>query len=309
MSHLQASVGAYGANRRADVRIVQRLLVAHHVSPGPIDGLCGRLTMGAILHFQRSFMARPDGRVDPNGPTLRHLNGLMHPAVASGSSSSPTAARPQAMAARPQANSPPRPSAAPNRSSPRPVPAPVAPAVVGANYKQRLPLPERGTINVGLQSPSNREMQRLLGEPRNSYGQDCRSPTNERIKAVLDSVQFGSTLVHGIRPAVASLRHVIADIQREQPDLYRHLGSAGMMCCRHQRGSNTAVSNHSWGTAIDVAIDGVAEPWGERDVWLGLSLISPIFNRHGWYWGAGYRRSTDCHHFECGSALLSTFSI
>lgn len=302
MHHLQASVGAYGGNRRADVRTVQRLLLAHGVSPGPIDGLCGRLTMGAILHFQRGFMTRPDGRVDPDGPTLRHLNATAAPHGAGHySAPHPSAPRPSA---------PPRASAARRpMPSPTPPPAPAASAVVGANYRQRLPLPGRGTINVGLQSPSNREMQQLLGAPRNGYDQECRPPTNERIKAATVSAQFGHTLVHGIRPAVASLRGIIADIQREQPDLYRHLGSAGMMCCRHQRGSSVAVSNHSWGTAIDVAIDGVAEPWGERDVYLGLSLISPIFNRHGWYWGAGYRRSTDCHHFECGSALLATFSI
>ena len=120
-------------------------------------------------------------------------------------------------------------------------------------------------------------------------------------------MQFGITRFTGIALAVESLRAVFADIQREQPDLVPHLGSAGMMCFRFQRGHS--ITNHSWGTAIDVAIDGQAEPFGERDVYLGLALIGPIFNRHGWYWGAGYRRVTDCHHFECGSALFATFNL
>ena len=176
-------------------------------------------------------------------------------------------------------------------------------------YREKLPLPPHDAINVGLHSPGNAEMIRRFGEPRQSYGSDCRPPTNERLKAALTSMQFGITRVTGIAPAVESLRAVFADIQREQPDLVPHLGSAGMMCCRFQRGSNHSITNHSWGTAIDVAIDGQAEPFGERDVYLGLALIGPIFNRHGWYWGAGYRRVTDCHHFECGSALLATFNL
>ena len=135
-------------------------------------------------------------------------------------------------------------------------------------YREKLPLPPHDAINVGLHSPGNAEMIRRFGEPRQSYGSDCRPPTNERLKAALTSMQFGITRVTGIASAVESLRAVFANIQREQPDLVPHLGSAGMMCCRFQRGSNHSTTNHSWGTAIDVAIDGQAEPFGERDVYL-----------------------------------------
>ena len=91
MSELSASVGLAGVNRHLDVATVQRLLVGQHVPTGPVDGRCGRLTIGAIVNYQRRFMHEPDGRVDVRGPTWRRLN---HDAVAGAPSSNTHAAGP-----------------------------------------------------------------------------------------------------------------------------------------------------------------------------------------------------------------------
>jgi len=63
------------------------------------------------------------------------------------------------------------------------------------------------------------------------------------------------------------------------------------------RGSNSAISNHSWGTAIDLKINGVLDRVGNNKVQLGLTLIAPIFHKYGWYWGAGFSKE-DGMHFE-----------
>lgn len=80
------SVGIGGTNRPADIRVVQQAINANLRSLTPlrplvVDGSLGRvpatsLTVGAIMEFQRRVirMAMPDGRVDPNGGTLRQLN-------------------------------------------------------------------------------------------------------------------------------------------------------------------------------------------------------------------------------------------
>ena len=81
------------------------------------------------------------------------------------------------------------------------------------------------------------------------------------------------------------------------------LGSAGMLCCRFVRGSTTSISNHSWGTAIDLTINGVLDKRGNGQVQYGLALIAPIFNQHGWYWGAGFA-TEDGMHFEISQDLL-----
>jgi len=74
------SVGRNGVNRWEDVRTVQILInlnMEKLASPGPLaeNGLIGSRTIGAVEGFQRRVvgLANPDGRVDPNGRTLRGL--------------------------------------------------------------------------------------------------------------------------------------------------------------------------------------------------------------------------------------------
>ena len=73
---LSASVGQGGKNDPADVRVVQTLLAAHGIDPGPVDGKAGSGTVDAIKAFQKRFATWPDGRVDPGGRTFRELNKL-----------------------------------------------------------------------------------------------------------------------------------------------------------------------------------------------------------------------------------------
>lgn len=72
---ISASVGAGGTNSPRDVRLVQDLLNRNTGGRLAVDGVCGPLTTDAIRGFQKGFLARPDGRVDPSGLTWRHLSG------------------------------------------------------------------------------------------------------------------------------------------------------------------------------------------------------------------------------------------
>ncbi len=72
---IKGSVGANGKNGRADTRKVQKLLNA--IFPSTllsVDGDCGSKTVKRIERFQRRFTTKPDGRVDPDGRTLKKLN-------------------------------------------------------------------------------------------------------------------------------------------------------------------------------------------------------------------------------------------
>jgi peptidoglycan hydrolase-like protein with peptidoglycan-binding domain len=65
---ISGSVGRAGRNKPEDVKFVQRALGLNE------DGKCGPQTIGAIERFQKSLgQAKPDGRIDPGGPTLRAL--------------------------------------------------------------------------------------------------------------------------------------------------------------------------------------------------------------------------------------------
>jgi hypothetical protein len=167
-----------------------------------------------------------------------------------------------------------------------------------------IPIPRN--INVGLRSAGNRFMLANFGNPRSSYNTDCQPVTHPKLKRMMVTRSVGPFRVTGYLPAVESLARVMADIKAEQPEIYALLGSAGMLCARFVRGSRTAISNHSWGTAIDLTIAGSLDAPGNGRVQRALALIAPIFNRHGWFWGATFGRE-DAMHFECGQALLTSF--
>jgi hypothetical protein len=109
----------------------------------------------------------------------------------------------------------------------------------------------------------------------------------------------GPFSVTGLAPAIDSLKEVLRDIQQEEPEVFAGLGTEGMFCARLVRGSRSSISNHSWGTAIDLTLNGVLDPRGDRGrkVQVGTARIAPIFNRHRWFWGAGFPVE-DSMHFE-----------
>jgi peptidoglycan hydrolase-like protein with peptidoglycan-binding domain len=70
---IYAAVGPGCGNQPRDVRIVQDLLNRGASAGLAVDGAFGSKTAAAIVDFQRGFLSRPDGRVDPDGVTLRRL--------------------------------------------------------------------------------------------------------------------------------------------------------------------------------------------------------------------------------------------
>lgn len=173
------------------------------------------------------------------------------------------------------------------------------------------PLPlsheDRRTLNGGLHAARNATMLARIGNPRPSYGTDCAPVEDPLIRSLIVTEDVGPFRATGLAPAVAGLRAILSDIQREFPDIQAALGSAGMLCCRLVRGSATAISNHSWGTAIDLTIDGVLDVRGDGRAQAGLVAIHPIFNRHGFFWGAAFRIE-DAMHFEASEELIERWS-
>lgn len=84
-AEITAAVGREGINRHHDGRIVQQLINEHRppeIARLTVDGIVGPRTVAAIVACQTDFlrMPRPDGRIDPDGPTLRAVNGMTAPA-------------------------------------------------------------------------------------------------------------------------------------------------------------------------------------------------------------------------------------
>ena len=290
---ISASVGLGGINRRRDVLTIQRLLGQADVSPGPIDGLCGRRTIGAIERFQHGVVRRPDGRVDVNGPTLRQLgvSGRAAPASATRSVSRTGA----------QVNHTPEHAGLSERQAQNVRPAQQRqlsdqhPITFWTRHTV-LPSPD---VNLGLTSPTSAQLTALLGDP-----------TAARVTSNTATESVGPFRATGLKPALASLRSVFSQVHNQLPDLYALLSSLGMRAVRKTRGGST-YSTHSWGIAIDLRIALQTPHLGTTFSLRGLDALSPYFNRAGWYWGGGYRNVSrkDPMHFECGLALVRSFGL
>lgn len=312
MVSITASVGLGGENRRGDVIVVQQLLKQADSPPGSIDGRCGRKTIHAIEQFQTHFLPTPDGRVDVDGPTLKHLQ-VRHgrPAPhAAGHTGAPFAggglvAPGRDHAAPPSANPPAHAigGAKPQPPAPSPKPAAVSKPPQHASspndfWRGVTPLPAV-SVNDGLVSPTSPQMMSILGDPH-----------DDRAKSHMATEPVGPFRATGLKPALESLRAIFIQVHNDLPELYGVLGNNGMCVVRNTRG-RTSYSNHSWGIAIDMLIGGHSPPLGAHNSIRGLDALLPYFHKAGWYWGGGYHNPNrkDPMHFECGLALVRSFSL
>lgn len=279
---IEGSVGKLGRNSADDVVKVQQLLAQQGMPVGRADGLCGPRTISSITTFQAGFLHRPDGLVSPGGRTWQRLT---------------------MVGFRPASTS----RVAPKVVSPQEIRTTI-PAEAGTSLTRLVPRSTLGQLNSGLSPVSNSYMIQKLGNPRDSFSSNCQPVTNEKLKKKIKTGSVGPFRVTGLAAAVDSLAKIMTDIAKKQPEVYAVLGSAGMMCCRYVRGSTRSISNHSWGTAIDLTLNRVLDKRGDGMVQYGLTVIAPIFNEHGWYWGAAYK-TEDAMHFEVGRALLDKFVV
>jgi peptidoglycan hydrolase-like protein with peptidoglycan-binding domain len=165
------------------------------------------------------------------------------------------------------------------------------------------PIPVPRDINAGVINAKQMTMLTLLGNPRGSYTQACQAIENPEMLALFETRSVGPFRVSGLRPALASLEKVLLEVKGTHPDVHAALGTAGMTCARLVRGSTSTISNHSWGTAIDLKLNGALDRRGDGKVQEGLARIAPIFNKHGWFWGAGFQ-TEDGMHFEVGDGMI-----
>lgn len=105
--------------------------------------------------------------------------------------------------------------------------------------------------------------------------------------------------------AVESLRQIFDEVRLTMPDVFKEVKTAGMLCVRHRRHNPAHFSNHSWGCAIDLFFGAKVVPQGKHMAHRGIVMLFPVFNRHGWYWGAEFSGdSVDSMHFELAEETI-----
>ena len=182
------------------------------------------------------------------------------------------------------------------------------------NYLELLPKPAPDTVNVNLRSPRLATLRDILGEPRDTYTGDCQPITNARLKSRMATRDFGNFKATGVDVALESLKHVLTDVKRELPDLHALISTAGMTCARKVKlprsdgtiklGKNP--SNHSWGLAIDLKLNGALDKQGDNKCFRGLLVLARYFNAAGWFWGVSFP-TEDAMHFEVSESLLKSW--
>jgi len=174
------------------------------------------------------------------------------------------------------------------------------------------------TINSGLTYGKEETIKGILGPPTVEKPKECLDPsriTDERLRRLIIDKNVGPFKVTGLKPAVETIKRIFTKVKQEKPDLYKYLGTAGMLCIRHIRGNPNKFSNHAWGTAIDITIksrptdnpysdNNNLYPYNEKGTYEGLLEIYPYFHEEKFFWGAGFQQKPDAMHFEASDELI-----
>jgi hypothetical protein len=175
------------------------------------------------------------------------------------------------------------------------------------DFGDLVPIP--GSINRGVTAAKQRTMLDIFGRPC-SLNAECTAVTNAKVKRLLVTRDVGPFRVQGIEPMLDALTRIFERVKRDEPELIKVVGTAGVLCCRRVRRKpgrppSRSFSNHSWGSAIDLTIKGRLDPVGNGTTQFGILLLAPFFNEERFFWGAGFRGDfEDAMHFEASDELV-----
>jgi D-alanyl-D-alanine carboxypeptidase len=176
----------------------------------------------------------------------------------------------------------------------------------GGKLSEQLPIPQKGTFNRGLTAVSEQTMLNKFGRP-GQLTSDCSEPSAHLEPLLVRDVDVGPFKVDGLKFAVDSLKQVFDEVKKQFPAAFSQARTdgLGMLCVRHRRPNPTAFSNHSWGTAIDLKFGDQEIDQGTPLTQRGFLSLFPIFNKFGWFWGAGFSGgAVDSMHFELAEETI-----
>jgi hypothetical protein len=191
--------------------------------------------------------------------------------------------------------------------------------VVGADESaalNELDLIDRSVINIGMSRPTWQFQESKFGDP----GAGCRefpkcrgcacSSSNACItnKLTNGKQSVGPFRIQANQHFFDVLTTVFQEVLQANPVLYHSLGTQGGFCCRptvNHGVFGAHFSNHAWGCAVDIEINGVIDPRYDRKAQRGLHQLAVFMNAHRIYWAAGYSAAyEDAMHFEPARELI-----
>lgn len=180
--------------------------------------------------------------------------------------------------------------------------------------KTKIPL----GVNAGLTNVANANGRTIdtrnafmidhMGAPQDNLPTHPNGPhslASRLVQVLRDEQTIEGIRVTGVTPALDSLREVLAEVRLKVsnladqliPKILDNITTDGMLVPRMQGTRTVSISNHTWGTAIDLKVDGLLDHFDDGYTHLALVKMMPIFHRHGWIAGAGFV-AEDAMHFE-----------
>lgn len=252
--------------RGDDVEQWQLFLIGQELDPGTADGAFGAATLTATVEFQKKNSLDADGVVG-RGTLTRALS------LGFGSLDDPDDQ---------------------DEKGPNWPPPPDFRPLTSTTARQGLFGAFRFTASP---QPGNREAITLLGDWE---AENIVSVTIPQLKGVKGAPSSGTIRCH--RLVKDQLAALFAAWERAGV-LDRILTWGGSFVPRFIRGSDTTLSNHSFGSAFD--INAQWNGFGAEPALVGrkgsVRELVEIANDHGFYWGGHYRRRRDGMHFEVSS--------
>lgn len=184
---------------------------------------------------------------------------------------------------------------------------------VGLKFSEAVPLASILPINTGLSSATEHTMVSILGSPKmplTTRNQEDRASDLAK-KLMTEKVNITPQFqVRGLKPAVTSLQAVLDEAFSHEPEMKDVLGTEGMISVRLRKPTDgsvsKAISNHAWGTAVDLKlVEGVAPGNTHDHVPRYIAILVPYFNRAGWFSGIAFH---DTMHFEVAEETIRTWS-
>lgn len=178
-----------------------------------------------------------------------------------------------------------------------------------SDLSDRVPIPPKEKMNIGLSSAREATMMAKFGLP-GELTKKCSDPTGSIKSLMKFGVDVGPFKVSGLGFAVESLKQIFAEARQELPAVFAEVKTAGLLCVRHRHNNPSRFSNHSWGAGIDLFFGDRVVDQGIPRTHRGVLLLFPIFNRHGWYWGAEFSGdSVDSMHFELAEETILKLTL
>jgi D-alanyl-D-alanine carboxypeptidase-like protein len=183
---------------------------------------------------------------------------------------------------------------------------------LAASFMQKVPLKDVLPINKNMSSAKEHTMISIMGSPKIPLTTKCQNArASDIVKALTVTERITDVFrLTGIKPALDSARAILAKVFEENPDLEKVLSTEGMLCTRYRKPTSgkksTAISNHSWGTAIDFKIVGFPAPGNTgQTIPKFIAILLPHFNKAGWFSGIAFH---DTMHFEVSEETIRKWS-